>query len=150
MPAREVAERTGLDLTAARCARRREFDEAFIILDGDQRAWPRLRAEIRRLGLRTTRGSRFFHIMGSNDKGVTVRRLRAWFERLGGAPVHTVGLGDSPNDIPMLQAVTMPVLVARPGGRYDAETSAAVPDARRAGGVGPQGWNRAVLRLLRG
>jgi len=150
MPAREVAERTGLDLTAARCARRREFDEAFIILDGDQRAWPRLRAEIRRLGLRTTRGSRFFHIMGSNDKGVTVRRLRAWFERLGGASVRTVGLGDSPNDIPMLQAVTMPVLVARPGGRYDAETSAAVPDARRAGGVGPQGWNRAVLRLLRG
>jgi mannosyl-3-phosphoglycerate phosphatase len=150
MPAREVAERTGLELTAARRARRREFDEAFIILDGDRSAWPRLRAEVRRLGLRTTRGSRFFHITGPNDKGATVRRLRAWFERLCGAPVCAIGLGDSPNDIPMLQAVTVPVLVARPGGRYDAETSEAVPTARRAGGIGPQGWNRAVLCLLRG
>ena len=150
MPAREVAERTGMELTAARRARRREFDEAFIILDGDKRAWPRLRAEIRRRGLRTTRGSRFFHIMGANDKGVAVRRLKAWFERLGASPVRAVGLGDSPNDIPMLRAVTVPVLVARPGGRYDAETSAAVPAARRAGGIGPQGWNRAVLCLLRG
>jgi mannosyl-3-phosphoglycerate phosphatase len=150
MPVREIAERTGLELTAARRARRREFDEPFIILDGTRRAWPRLRAEIRRLGLRATRGSRFFHIMGANDKGVTVRRLRTWFERLSGSPVRAVGLGDSPNDIPMLRAVTVPVLVARPGGRYDSETSEAVPTARRAGGIGPQGWNRAVLCLLRG
>ena len=150
MPVREIAERTGLELTAARRARRREFDEPFIILDGTRRAWPRLRAEIRRLGLRATRGSRFFHIMGANNKGVTVRRLRTWFERLSGSPVRAVGLGDSPNDIPMLRAVTVPVLVARPGGRYDSETSEAVPTARRAGGIGPQGWNRAVLCLLRG
>jgi mannosyl-3-phosphoglycerate phosphatase len=86
--------------------------------------------------------------MGANDKGVAVRRLTEWFERLGGSPVRAVGLGDSPNDIPMLRAVSVPVLVARPGGRYDAETSAAVPRARRAGGIGPHGWNRAVLCLL--
>jgi mannosyl-3-phosphoglycerate phosphatase len=148
MPAREVAERTGLELTGARRARRREFDEAFIILDGDRRAWPRLRAEIRWLGLRTTRGSRFFHIMGANDKGMAVRRLAAWFRRVEGGRVRTVGLGDSPNDVPMLRAVDFPLLVARPGGRYDLATSAAVPTARRAGAIGPKGWNRAVLRLL--
>ena len=148
MSVREVAERTGLKLVAARRARRREFDEAFVILDGGGRAWPRLRAEIRRLGLRATRGSRFFHIMGANDKGIAVRRLAAWFRRAEGGSVRTVGLGDSPNDIPMLRAVDFPVLVARPGGRYDPETSAAVPTARRAGGIGPEGWNRAVLRLL--
>ena len=148
MSARELAERTGLKLVAARRARRREFDEAFVILDGDARAWPRLRAEIRRRGLRSTRGSRFLHIMGANDKGAAVRRLAAWFRRAEGGRVRTVGLGDSPNDIPMLRAVDVPVLVARPGGRYDPETSAAVPTARRAGGIGPEGWNRAVLRLL--
>jgi mannosyl-3-phosphoglycerate phosphatase len=148
MSAREVAQRTGLELVAARRARRREFDEAFVILDGDARAWPRLRAEIRRRGLRSTRGSRFFHIMGANDKGMAVRRLAAWFRRAEGGSLRTVGLGDSPNDIPMLRAVEVPVLVARPGGRYDPETSAAVPTARRAGGIGPEGWNRAVLRLL--
>jgi len=148
MSVREVAERTGLKWVAVRRARRREFDEAFVILDGGGGAWPRLRPEIRRLGLRATRGSRFFHIMGANDKGMAVRRLAAWFRRAEGGRVRTVSLGDSPNDIPMLRAVDFPVLVARPGGRYDPETSAAVPTARRAGGIGPEGWNRAVLRLL--
>jgi len=148
MTAQEVADRAGFELTSARRARRRELDEAFVILGGDERGWPRLRAEIRRLGLRSTRGSRFLHIMGANDKGAAVRRLAAWFRRAEGSRVCTVGLGDSPNDIPMLRAVDLPVLVARPGGRYDPETLAALPNAQRAGGVGPQGWNRAVLRLL--
>ena len=148
MRAREVADHARFELTSARRARRREFDEAFVILNGDARGWPRLRAEIRRLGLRSTRGSRFFHIMGANDKGMAVRRLAAWFRRAEGGSLRTVGLGDSPNDIPMLRAVDVPVLVARPGGRYDPETSAAVPTARRADGIGPEGWNRTVLRLL--
>jgi mannosyl-3-phosphoglycerate phosphatase len=59
-----------------------------------------------------------------------------------------VGLGDSPNDIALLRGVDVPILVARPGGRYDLETRAAVTRARRAGGVGSVGWNRAVLKLL--
>ena len=63
---------------------------------------------------------------------------------------HTVALGDSPNDIPMLREVDVPILVAHPGGRYDTETLASVPRAQRAGGIGPEGWNRAVLGLLRG
>jgi mannosyl-3-phosphoglycerate phosphatase len=148
MTVQEVAERTGLPLTEARRARQREFDEPFLILENKARAWPRLRAEIRRHGLNATRGSRFFHILGKNDKGAAVRKLTGWFRRARGSDVCSVGLGDSPNDIPLLKAVGLPVIVARPGGRYDVETLAAVPRAQRAGGVGPEGWNRAVLRLL--
>jgi len=96
---------------------------------------------------REVRGSRFFHITGKNNKGVAVARVVGWLRRALGASSRTVGLGDCPNDIPLLKAVDQPILVARPGNRYDAETLAAVPRARRAGGVGPAGWNRAVLRL---
>lgn len=148
MRAREVAERTGLGITAARRALQREYDEPFLVLDGDPRAWARLRAGIQRHGLRATRGSRFFHILGANDKGVAVGRLTVWYHRALGPLAHTVGLGDSPNDIALLRTVDQPILVARPNGRYDAETFAAVPSSVRAGGVGPAGWNRAVLRLL--
>jgi mannosyl-3-phosphoglycerate phosphatase len=106
--------------------------------------------EIQKLGLRATRGSRFFHILGKNDKGAAVQRLSAWFRRAAPSGILlTVGLGDSPNDIPLLRAVDFPILVARPGGRYDRETVSAVPRAKRAGGIGPRGWNHAVLRLLR-
>jgi mannosyl-3-phosphoglycerate phosphatase len=145
----EVAERAGLELGAARRGHQREFDEPFVILEGGRRTWPRLRREIQKLGLHATRGSRFFHILGKNDKGAAVQRLAAWFRRAApGGILLTVGLGDSPNDIPLLRAVDSPILVARPGGCYDRETLSAVPRAKRAGGIGPDGWNRAVLRLI--
>jgi mannosyl-3-phosphoglycerate phosphatase len=149
MSASEVAECTGLELGAARRAQQREFDEPFVILGGCPRKWLRLRREIQKLGLRATRGSRFFHILGKNDMGAAVLRLAAWFRRAAPGGISlTVGLGDSPNDIPLLRAVDAPILVAQPGGRYDRETLSAVPRAKRAGGVGPNGWNHAVLQLL--
>ncbi len=149
MGAQEVALRTGLSLLEARRARKREFDEPFVILDGGTRAWIRLARAIQREGLRATRGSRFFHIHGRRDKGEAVRKLTAWFREAQEQGLRTAGLGDSPNDIPLLRAVDLPFLVARPGGRYDAETLRAVPGIKRAGGVGPEGWNRAVLKLLK-
>jgi mannosyl-3-phosphoglycerate phosphatase len=147
MPAREVAERTGLPLADARRALRRHYDEPFVILNETTQAWSRLREEIESQGFATTRGSRFFHITGRTNKGAAVARLVGWLRRAHGGNSRTVGLGDCPNDIPLLKAVDQPILVARPGKRYDAETLAAVPLARRAGGVGPAGWNRAVLLL---
>ena len=145
----QIVRCSGLGKAQARLALQREFDEPFIISTEEPRAWRRLRAAILRQGLRTTRGSRFFHILGRNNKGAAVRRVSAWFRRLYGRKLRSVALGDSPNDIPMLRTVDIPILVALPNGRYDAETLAAVPHARRAGGIGPKGWNHAVLELLR-
>jgi mannosyl-3-phosphoglycerate phosphatase len=149
MMAREVAERTDLPLDDARRALRRQYDEPFVILNETAGAWPRLRQEIERRGFGTTRGSRFFHITGRADKGVAVARLVGWLRRAYGTNCRTVGLGDCSNDIPLLSAVDQPILVARPGNRYDAETLAAVPHVQYAAGVGPAGWNRAVLHLCR-
>jgi mannosyl-3-phosphoglycerate phosphatase len=149
MSVQEVAERTGLGRREARQALRREYDEPFVILDSAVRsAWTRLRREIGAEGLRATRGSRFFHVLGANGKGAAVRLLMGWFRRAAGPRVRAVGLGDSPNDIALLRAVDVAVLVARPSGRYDAETLAAVPRAQRARGIGPAGWDRAVRKLL--
>ncbi len=149
MTAREVSNLTSLGIRAARRAMQREYDEPFQILDPTPQAWSRLLREIRREGLNATRGSRFFHALGRNDKGGAVHRLLAWYRRAGRKRVRAVGLGDSPNDIPLLRAVHIAFLVARPGGRYDPETRSALPRARLAGGIGPAGWDRAVRKLLR-
>ncbi|HEV2495847.1 MAG TPA: HAD-IIB family hydrolase [Terriglobia bacterium] len=149
MSAREVAELTSLSLEESRRALERQCDEPFLVLDRKPAAaWRRLRREIRRLGFTATRGTRLFHITAS-DKGAGVRRVVQWFRRAGVVSA-TVGLGDSPNDIPLLRTVDLAIVVAGAGGRYDAETLAAVPKARRAGGAGPVGWNRSILELLSG
>jgi mannosyl-3-phosphoglycerate phosphatase len=148
MSPREVARRAGMEMASARRAQQREFDEPFLILDDGTTAWRKLCREIGRRGLVATRGSRFFHILGKNDKGAAVRLLLEWFRRMKGPEVRAVGLGDSPNDIALLRAVDVPILVARPGGHYDKETLTAVPRTRRAGGIGPDGWNRAVRKLF--
>lgn len=149
MSVSKVAEITGLSIPEARRARIREYDEPFLILDGGDRAWRRLRTQIRSRGLQTTRGGRFFHILGHTDKGRAIRLLTRWFRRKSKRKVLTAGFGDSPNDISMLRAVDVPILVAKPGGRYDAETLSAIRGLHRAGSVGPRGWNKAVLKLLR-
>ncbi|NJN70518.1 MAG: hypothetical protein HC801_09740 [Nitrospira sp.] len=58
----------------------------------------------------------------------------------------TVGIGNSWNDLPMLNAVDRPVLVQQPDGSYEQDIE--LPGLIRAQGPGPIGWNRAVLSLL--
>ena len=61
-------------------------------------------------------------------------------------PLQLIGIGDSLNDLPMLQVVDRPVLVQKPGGGYDPDIE--LPGLIRAPGIGPAGWNHAVLDLL--
>lgn len=143
MSAEEVAEDTGLSMGEARMAKEREYDEAFKF-SGDEDG---LRKAIGKAGLNWTRGGRYWHIMGENDKGKAVKILVRLFERKLGA-VRTVGLGDSLNDLPMLRVVDIPILVQKKDGGYDARVDA--PRLIKANAPGPEGWNDEILRLLFG
>ena len=137
----EVAALTGLSRDEAVLARQRDFDEAFVF-DGETDA-DFLRA-IEAAGLHWTQG-RIFHIMGKHDKGRAVHMLISLYQQqYGGAA--SIGLGDSLNDLPMLEAVDRPVLVRHADGSYDARIS--IPKLLKTQLPGPAGWNEAVLRLL--
>jgi len=145
LTAEEVAAATGLSPEAARRAALREFDEPFLIEDSHGPDAEGAVAEAaRRRGLRVTRGGRFHHLTGPVDKGGAVRQLLALHE----APVVSIGLGDSANDLTLLQAVDRPVIVPRPDGSADETLAAALPGAARAPRPGPRGWSEAVLQLL--
>jgi mannosyl-3-phosphoglycerate phosphatase len=80
--------------------------------------------------------------MGDNDKGKAVKVISRMFSVK--CKPFTVGLGDSLNDLPMLKAVDKPILVQKKDGSYaDLEVSGPI----KADGIGPKGWNSAVLRL---
>jgi len=97
-------------------------------------------------GLKITAGGRFFHLTGNNDKGRAVRALKKLY-RLNLGKIITIGLGDSENDWPMLRAVDLPVLVARPDGlKLKLPESGA--NLLRTSRPGPEGWAEAVDFLL--
>ncbi|HOP40186.1 MAG TPA: HAD-IIB family hydrolase [Geobacteraceae bacterium] len=139
----ELAEITGLPRNEAMLCRERDFDEPFLF-NGDEKQREFLFHSIRSRGLFTTQGV-FHHLLGDNDKGRAVRILSELYRARFG-PITTIALGDSPNDLPMLQSVDIPVAVQRPDGRY--HPSLALPHLFKAGEIGPAGWNNAVLELL--
>jgi mannosyl-3-phosphoglycerate phosphatase len=139
----EIAALSGLAEPEAALAKMRDFDEPFIFEDNGAKADVFLQA-IEARGYRWTRG-RFYHIIGENDKGRAATFLKYLFEKKYG-PIRTIGIGDNLNDLPLLRVVDQPVLVQKESGTY--EEGISLPNLMRADGIGPQGWNRAILRLL--
>jgi len=141
MTVEELARTTGLSVEEAALARQREFGEPFFF---EQKPDERFLAAIEASGLRWTQG-RFYYLMGDNDKGKAVRLLKRWYEGEYGR-IKTIGLGDGLNDLPFLKEVNRPVLIQKEDGSYDPRVE--LPGLMKAKGVGPAGWNRAVLDLL--
>lgn len=137
----EVSIRTRLPIRQAELAIQREYDEPFDILDSGTH---RLLLAIESLGKRWTRGGRFYHITGKNDKAIAVRRLTALYEQAYGS-VATVGLGDGWNDVEFLKAVDTPILVR--SDLVDA-VKAAVPQSVVTELPGASGWNEAVMQMV--
>ncbi|WP_459943077.1 MULTISPECIES: HAD-IIB family hydrolase [Deferrisoma] len=142
----EVARVTGLTAERAARARAREFDEPFLWEpEPSEGEVSRAQAFLAQRGLQLTRGGRFWHLLGPNDKGRAVRWLVEAVGALEGLRPRTLGLGDAANDLPLLEAVDEGVLVERPGGGHLEGAPAGV---QRVSGEGPVGWNRAVREWL--
>jgi mannosyl-3-phosphoglycerate phosphatase len=139
----EVAVLCDFSLDQARLAKMREYDEPFILKDID--ALDKIQQIAENANLRVTRGGRFYHLLGENDKGKAVLRLRDIYEKKF-KRIKTIALGDSQNDLQMLEAVDYPVLVQKPDRTYD--PSVKLENLILAPGIGPFGWNAAVLKLL--
>lgn len=144
MTAREVAELTGLKISDVRMARKRDFDEPFIF-EGDSKGIKKLKQRIKLKGFNYTEGE-FFHIMGDSDKGRAVEIMKKLYLKQFGK-IMTIALGDSPNDIEMLEKVDYPVVVQKKDGSYDRRIR--VKNLIKAEGIGPEGWNRAVIELVK-
>lgn len=147
MTAEEVAQDSGLSLAEAQRAKQREFDEPFRIVNADAETINQLTDAIRQLGLFCSRGGRYYHLHGHNDKGAAVRILNRLFQQAG-EEIFTVALGDSLNDLPMLASVDHPVLVKKPDGRHNKLVVKLLPQVHLADGIGPHGWREAVTGLL--
>jgi mannosyl-3-phosphoglycerate phosphatase family protein len=143
MSTRAIAEQTGLSLREAGLAARREFDEPILLKSPVHREMFCKKAND--LGLECVEGGRFIHLFIGGDKGKAVRIVLSVYTRLWG-PVFSIGLGDSPNDFPMLDAVDKPVMMRQRDGIYRGDL--AHSEYLMADGFGPEAWNRIVMSLV--
>jgi mannosyl-3-phosphoglycerate phosphatase len=147
MSGEEVAQDCHLPLTEARLAKLREYDEPFRILNSSPTTRSRLFDSLRKAGLRCTRGGRYYHVTGVADKGAAIRTLRSLYEKAW-SKVKAVGLGDSLNDLSLLQEVDIPIVVRNPAGGAATRLLRKVPTAHLTRAAGPRGWNEAILKLV--
>ena len=148
MTIEEIAACTGLSLEEAALAAKREYSEPFMFLDtSDQlRLLTSLLQEKR---LRLTRGGRFYHMIGQNDKGKAVRILtRVYANTYPDKKIWTAGLGDSANDIPMLRHVDMPVVIRKKTGEW--ERVHGIDPIVYSDKPGPRGWAEVINTILQG
>lgn len=143
MSTNEIAELTGLEPKTAELAMERDYSEPFVL--EDEKYTATIKEKISLKGYTHTRGGRFHHILGGNDKGKAVDILTNIYKSEY-VDVKTVAIGDSLNDLPMLSVVDQPILVKKPGGTYD--TNIDMPGLIYADGIGPSGWNSSILKLF--
>jgi mannosyl-3-phosphoglycerate phosphatase len=144
MSPEEVAFFTGLDLEAARRAKARRYDEPFVA-DLSPQQIDRLTFEIRKRGLILSRGGRFYHLTGRNTKGLAVVLLSLLY-RSDSPDLITVGLGDGPNDLSMLERVDFPVVIPRE--RFLVDTALMGRPWHVAPAPGPEGWAAAIQAAI--
>lgn len=139
----ELSSISGLSLEEAEFAKKREYDDPFII-EGGEREIETVRRKIEGKGMNYVWGGEFHHILGKNDKGKAVEILKELYENEFFS-ISTVGIGDSLNDIPMLLAVDHSIFLKEKEG-----ISPEIPSKNLIcfEGTGPQAWNEAILNIL--
>jgi len=144
MSVEEIAFLTKLNMEEAEMAKERDFDEPFIFIRGGKDNVRKLLNRIIKQGFNHTQGH-FYHILGNSDKGRAVSILIDLYRREFGE-ISTIAIGDSHNDLPMLEKADIPVLVQKPDGRYEA--TICLSNLQKADGIGPDGWNKLVSQII--
>ncbi|MEO0334056.1 MAG: HAD-IIB family hydrolase [Bacteroidota bacterium] len=141
----EIMAITHLDEDFAQRAATRDFSETLLRGDKSGQKFQRFQQVLAKRNLSCVSGGKFHTVMGAgSDKGKAVEVLNGLYQRQFGE-IQTIGIGDSSNDLPLLQAVDQGFLVQRQDGSWlDADSE----NIQKVDGVGPDGWVKVAQLLM--
>lgn len=131
----DIMEWTGLGRQSAERSADRHFSEPLLWQDTPEKEEEFCQL-IEERGLMTLRGGRFLHVLGKTDKGRPVEHFRK-------EKVAIIALGDRPNDLAMLKAADIGVVIAA-GDGFVLEAD----DVLRSTETGPRGWAEMMTQIL--
>lgn len=142
----QVQQLTGLSVQDAQRAKMREFTEPFITPKNT--ATEKLIAAVESMGFKVVVGDRFSHLIGGEaGKGVAVHRLVDLYATTfpETEKIFTVGLGNSPNDLDMLENVDQAIVLPGESGPHPQLADRGWQIAPKPA---PAGWAIAVDEIL--
>lgn len=141
----DVASITGLNIVAARRAQEREYSET-LSANLSEEVWHSLDSNFESEGLKCLPGGRFHTVIdAAADKGAAIRKFAELWSQQSSQTLVSFGLGDSENDLELLENVDWPHLVKRPNGSWAGILGRRI---ERVNGVGPAGWVKVAQQLL--
>lgn len=148
----ELANLTGLEFADAERAKAKQFSEPFLWYDSDQ-SFKAFIGLVEQSGFQVLTGGRFHHLQGVTDKAKPLAWLlksygNGFAELASDQPSSPtlICLGDSQNDVAMLNFADVAVCVRSPVTDYPKLTTAKTTIYTEA--YGPAGWAEAIVSLL--
>lgn len=144
MSVEEVMERTGLSKENAIYSKQRDFTEPFIFEgEVDLRF---LQKEANKKELEIVKGGRFYHVVSlREDKAKAMKYVTHLYEEYFDKKIKVIALGESENDLSMLKAADVGVLIPMQSGvRSSLDTANII----KADFCGAKGWNKVILEIL--
>jgi mannosyl-3-phosphoglycerate phosphatase len=145
LTAEDVSDLTSLSVADAKMAKER-FGSEPLLWDDTEENLKLFTKEIQGKQLKLIKGGRFYHVIGLFDKGYAIEKALTFFEKKYlNQKIVSIGLGDSPNDIPMLETVDIAIVIK--SGR-SSEMILKNTNCVFSKQEGSAGWNEEILTLL--
>lgn len=139
---KEVMGLTGLNEQQAEASQKRLFSDPIIWLDRDNKQYEFIKI-ITDLGFNVIKGGRFLTICSHHDKSNALKWIKNAYEKQHKTSFFTIGLGDGENDIKMIEASDIKILIKN---NNDHLKQANWIFSKQ---TGPKGWNDELLKVLK-
>lgn len=140
------AGKTNLDREEAERALNRLFTVPVLWLESEQRKQEFISWCIGS-DIQVQEGGRFLHLQRGCDKGRAINWISDKYNKEHGS-LPTGAIGDSHNDIPMLNEVDRSFVVQNPDGSHDKRVLEEVDDIYAIDDIGPEGWTEGADKFL--
>ncbi|GGA75778.1 mannosyl-3-phosphoglycerate phosphatase [Neiella marina] len=142
----QLVQLTGLTTEQAERAAKRQFGEP-VLWHGNREDKLLFIQAINELGGNVLQGGRFLHVGDAVNKGAAMQWLKQLYcDHYPNTEFQSIALGDSQNDVDMLEIADHAVVIASP--THSAPKLKRQANLNHSKAYGPEGWRETLIQLL--